>query len=120
MAFVGGDYSWLKDGGAGERDQDARALFFYIATVNTPAMAAKMVGAGSQYALAERHKHGHYLDGAKEYHLKIPADVPAKDFWSVVIHDPQPRSELQTCQRFPSRKNRKDEFVENADGSVTL
>lgn len=29
---------------------DARTLFFYGATVNTPAMALKMIGKGSQYA----------------------------------------------------------------------
>ena len=37
-----------------------------------------------------------YLDGARHYHLTITPDVPAKDFWSVVVYDPQTRSELQT------------------------
>ena len=41
--FVGGDYQWLKDNGEGGRNQDARSLFFYSATVNTPAMAANSV-----------------------------------------------------------------------------
>ena len=119
-AFVGGDYRWLRNGGAGGRDQDARALFFYLATVNTPAMALKMVGAGSQYAWAERDSQGRYLDGAKNYRMKVPANIPAKDFWSVVIYDPQTRSMLQTGQRFPSRNSVRDTLVENADGSVDL
>jgi hypothetical protein len=46
--FVGGDYKWLVDGGNGGRNLDARVLFFYQATVNTPAMVMKMVGVGSQ------------------------------------------------------------------------
>ena len=118
--FVGGDYRWLRDGGAGGRHLDARTLFFYFATVNTPAMAAKIVGAGSQYAWTERDANGEFLDGAKNYTLNIPANPPAKDFWSIVVYDPQTRSQLQTGQPFPSRNNLKYDLIENDDGSVTL
>ena len=48
--FFGGNYEFLLDGGGNERNLDARTAFFYMATVNTPAMAMKMVGRGSQYA----------------------------------------------------------------------
>jgi len=119
-AFVGGSYEWLKDGGEGGRYQDARTLFFYAATVNTPAMAAKMIGLGSQYAYAATDKHGNYLDGGKNYSLHIPANPPAKDFWSVCAYDPQTRSELQTSQPFPSKSNKRDKLIVNADGSVDL
>ena len=119
-AFVGGNYEWLKDGGEGGRNQDARTLFFYQATVNTPAMVVKMVGKGSQYAYAATDKNGNYLDGSKTYKLNIPANVPAADFWSVVIYDPQTRSELQTSQEFPSKNNKRDKLIQNADGSVDL
>jgi hypothetical protein len=119
-AFVGGDYRWLIDGGMGGRDLDARALFFYAATVNTPAMALKLVGIGSQYAYAERDREGRYLDGSLAYRLTLPAGVPAKDFWSVVVYDPQTRSELQTSQPLPSRNSRRDALAVNADGSVDL
>ena len=43
VGFLGGDYRWLRKGGLGGRHLDARTLFFYFATVNTPAMAAKIV-----------------------------------------------------------------------------
>ena len=120
VGFIGGDYRWLKDGGAGGRNQDARTMFFYFATVNTPAMVKKIVGAGSQYAWTDRDSEGRYLEGDKNYTLTIPGDAPAKDFWSVVVYDPQTRSQLQTGQPFPSRNNQKDDFVLNGDGSVTL
>lgn len=120
MVFLGGNYQWLKDGGRGGRYLDARTLFFYSATVNTPAMAAKMVGKGSQYAFNATDKNGEYLDGSKNYKLNIPADVPAKDFWSVVVYDPQTRCELQTSQPFPSRNNKRDDLIVNSDGSVDL
>lgn len=120
LGFLGGDYRWLRDGGAGGRHLDARTLFFYFATVNTPAMAAKIVGAGSQYAWTERDSKGEFLDGAKNYTLNIPADPPVNDFWSVVVYDPQTRSQLQTGQPFPSRNDQKYDLIENEDGSVTL
>jgi len=83
-------------------------------------MALKMVGKGSQYAYNATDKDGNYLDGSKTYKLNIPKDVPAKDFWSVVVYDPQTRSELQTSQNFPSRNNKRDKLLENKDGSVDL
>jgi hypothetical protein len=118
--FIGDDYRWLDGDGMAGRNLDARSLFFYMATVNTPAMAAKLVGRGSQYAMAYVDSTGEPFDGAKNYRLNVPANVPAKDFWSVVIYDPQTRSELQTPQPFPSRNNKRDQLITNADGSVDL
>lgn len=118
--FIGADYRWLDGNGMAGRDLDARTLFFYSATVNTPAMAARMVGKGSQYAFNSADKSGDDLLGAKSYRLRIPANVPAKDFWSVVVYDPQTRSELQTSQQFPSKNNKRDELIVNADGSAEL
>ncbi len=74
-----------------------RTLFFYQATVNTPAMVLKIPGIGSQYAYTEQDADGNYLDGAKNYRLHIPANVPAKDFWSVVIYDPQDAFRTSDC-----------------------
>ena len=119
-AFIGGDYQWLIDKGNGGRNLDARTAFFYGYTLNTPAMVLKMVGAGSQYACAAVDSDGNYLDGSKNYRLDIPANVPAKDFWSVVVYDPQTRSELQTGQPFPGRNNQRDKMQVNSDGSFSL
>ena len=120
-AFDGGDYRWLIEDGAGGRNQDARSTFFYIATVNTPAMVLKMVGVGSQYALIARDSSGAYLDGNAEYSLTLPPDIPAKNFWSFVAYDPQTRSMLQTSQPYPSKNSeRNKDLVVNQDGSVTL
>ena len=119
-AFIGGDYRWLIADGEGGRNLDARTMYFYLATVNTPAMALKMIGKGSQYAFATQDKDGAYFDGSKNYKLDVPADVPAKDFWSVVVYDPQTRSELQTSQPLPSRNNKRDKLQFNEDGSCTL
>ena len=71
-------------------------------------MTVKMVGIGSQYAWTEHDAAGHYLDGGKTYRLHLPPNIPAKDFWSVVVYDPQTRSMLQTDQRFPSTSSQKE------------
>ncbi len=120
--FVGGDYRWLDGDGRGGRNLDARTLFFYQATLNTPAMALEMVGVGSQYALAEKDASGAYLHGSNTYRLTLPPDVPAKDFWSLIAYDPQTRSELQTGQPLPSRssENNRNELTYNDDGSIDL
>src|SRR5450432_4116689 len=114
------DYKWLGLDGVSGINMDARTKFYYGYTVNTPAMMAKMVGKGSQYAIGFADKSGEPFDGAKNYQLHVPANVPAKDFWSVVLYDPQTRSELQTSQPFPSRNNKRDKLITNADGSVDL
>jgi hypothetical protein len=80
----------------------------------------KMVGKGSQYAVIFADKAGGDLSGARPYTLHVPPDVPANDFWSVVVYDPQTRSELQTGQPFPSKNNRRDKLTVNSDGSVDL
>jgi len=118
--FIGGDYQWLRDGGEGGRYLDARTMFFYIATVNTPAMVLKMVGLGSQYAGAMKDNQGNAFNGAKTYELHIPPNVPAKDFWSLVVYDTQTRSELQTGNPFPSLNNQRNAIEENPDGSVDI
>ena len=83
-------------------------------------MVEQTVGVGSQYAWAARDADGNYLDGGKTYKLNIPKDVPAKDFWSVVIYDPQTRSELQTSQPFPSKNSKRNDLIVNDDGSVDI
>jgi hypothetical protein len=61
-----------------------------------------------------------YLDGAKSYRLHLPPNIPVKDFWSLLVYDPQTRSMLQTDQQFPSTGSQKEGLVTNADGSVDV
>ena len=118
-AFVGGSHAFLRESGA--RDLDARTMFHYGYTAVTPAMVAKMVGVGSQYAVAALDAEGHYLDGSKTYSLTLPAGIPAKDFWSFVNYDPQTRSLLQTPSTpFPSISSQSGKVQSNPDGSTTI
>ncbi len=113
--FIGG-YKFERDGG---RLLDARTLFHYTAIVVTPAMEAKMVGVGSQYLTTYKDASGAYLDGGQDYRLRLPAGIPAKDFWSVTVYDAETRSLLQNGQPKPSLSTY-DEPDANADGSVDV
>ena len=99
---------------------DARTMFFYAYTGVTPAMVLKMVGVGSQYAIAALDSENDYLDGGKNYKLNIPANPPAKNFWSVIVYDTQTRSMLQTDQQFPTKGSHSAGIQKNADGSYDL
>jgi hypothetical protein len=120
MGFLGGSYEYLKDKGMGGRNLDARTHFYYFATVNTPAMAMKLIGKGSQYAWGYLDANGNALDGGKTYKLNLPKDPPAEKFMSIVVYDPQTRSELQTGQPFPSKNTSRDKLIANEDGSVDV
>jgi len=115
-AFWGNDHNFSPDG---VLDLDSRTWVFYGGTGISPAMIMKMVGVGSQYAISEHDAAGQYLDGARNYRLHLPPDIPAKDFWSVIVYDPQTRSMLQTDQQFPGTGNQK-EIAINADNSVDV
>jgi len=119
--FIGGDYRWLDLTGEAGRNLDARIHFFYQATVNTPAMALKLPGIGSNYAGNVRDAGGDILYGSKNYKVTLPKGVPAKDFWSLVAYDTQTRSELQTSdQPFPSINSKIAKLDYNDDESVDI
>ena len=116
-AFPGGAYTWELDGVS---LQDIRAAFHFYATGITPAMALKKVGKGSQYAFTYVDSNGNPLDGSKTYKVNVPADVPAKDFWSFTLYDNQTRSMLQTDAQFPAIGSNDTGVVQNEDGSYDI
>ena len=115
--FIGNDYQFSP---GGVLDPDARTCYFYFATGNSPVWVEKMVGRSSQYAMSEHDANGEYLDGGKNYRLHLPANIPVKNFWSVLVYDPQTRSMLQTDQQFPSLSSQKTALVVNPDTSVDV
>ena len=116
-AFVGGSYEFLRNHA---RLLDARTQFHYFATVITPAMAAASVGTGSAYAYTAMDANGDWLDGGKSYQLTLPADIPAKNFWSLDLYDTQTRSLLETDNPYPSVMSLGDTVQVSEDGSTSL
>ncbi len=112
--FPGG-YRFEQDGA---RLWDAYISLSFCGGAGSPAMEAKMVGKGSQYAAAFVDANGEPLDGGKTYRLHLPPHIPAVDFWSVILYDTQTRSMLQTDQQFPMVSSQTPGLEVNADTSV--
>jgi len=115
--FVGGSHEFIRNNA---RLLDARSTFFFLATGISPAMSAKMVGKGSQYAGITRDSENNYFDGSKTYRLHLPPNIPVKTFWSLIPYDTQTRSVLQTDKRDTALASETGTIKSNADGSVDV
>jgi hypothetical protein len=117
LPFVGGyQFEWRP----GVANLDAAAFFFFLATGVTPAMDTKIVGEGSIYPWTAVDADNNSLDGGKNYKLHLPPNIPAKNFWSVILYSTQTRSMIQTDERFPSVSSQNKDLLVNADGSVDV
>jgi hypothetical protein len=61
---------------------------------------------------------GNLLDGGKKYKLHLPSNIPASDFWSIIVYDSLSRLIIQNDQPWPSVFSNMTNLVYNSDGSV--
>ena len=101
------------------RDLEARTNYYFQASMAQPAMKEKAIGKGSQYVRSARDSKGEWLDGSNLYRLTVPANAPAKLFWSITLHDFETRSQIQTDTNNAALSSY-DKLKKNKDGSVDL
>jgi hypothetical protein len=116
VVFLGGSPVFRKDS---YLDFDAMINFFHKAYSTSAGMVVAMPGKGSQYLLGLRDADGDFLSGGQAYHLHIPANVPAANYWSVVLYDADTRSLLDNGQPFPSIASNSN-LKPNTDGSADI
>jgi len=66
---------------------DPRGSLFHWAT-----FIPRHLGKASAYLMALRDADGGLLSGKGNYRLNVPADVPARDFWSVIVYSKETKA----------------------------
>lgn len=99
---------------------DERTDYFYEAVTAASSMVSKTPGVGSAYLGAYKDKNDHWFDGSKTYRLRVPANPPAKNFWSLTVYDTYNRVQLDNPTQTADISSRKAALKKNADGSVDL
>jgi hypothetical protein len=61
---------------------------------------------------------GCLLEGGKKYKLHLPSDIPASEFWSIIVYDSLSRLIIHTDQPWPSVFSNNKNLVYNNDGSL--
>lgn len=81
--------------------------------------SAKHLGTGQFYLMTIKDKNGEPFDGAKQYHLHLPANVPVKLYWSVTAYDRETHALIKDM-KYASRASTTPGLLKNEDGSVDL
>lgn len=97
-----------------------RAAWFYEAVSFSAAMKSRTPGLGQAYLAAYTDARGDWLDGGRDYTLHVPADPPAKLFWSATAYDCATRCLIDNPQARGDRSSRDPDLRPNPDGSVDL
>ncbi len=117
MAGIAG-YPTFSDGRSTLLDEMVYMSWF--ATGAAKAMGAPKPGTGSQYAWTYHDDKGEWLLGEKSYRFHIPAQPPAKDFWSVLAYDNWSRAILANGQKVAGKNSYDKAIQSNADGSIDI
>jgi len=120
LAFMTKNPRFEDERGATQIEQ--RMSFIYQAITTADAMVLELVGKGSKYLGTYRDADENFLIGSNTYHLNIPADVPALNFWSIVVYDAETRSMINNgVQPLPAiRSLDSDKLIQNDDGSYDV
>jgi hypothetical protein len=93
---------------------DERAQLFFLGCA-----PAKKPGAATISLAATTAANGVPLQGGKTYHLRVPPNVPAKQFWAVTVYDFETAAFVREAPRV--ELNSYDQKMQkNADGSVDV
>jgi hypothetical protein len=98
---------------------DGRAAWFYEAVTNNYAMHGHESGKGQVYMGTYKDSDGKHLDGAKDYILHLPANVPAKVFWSLTAYEVDTRTLINTKYEKGDLSSRMN-LLTNEDGSIDV
>lgn len=76
-------------------------------------------GQGSFYVAAYKDQAGRYLDGSKNYKIKVPKNVPVAGYWSFTIYDSRTRSQVLNASK-KAYISSNGNIQRNPDGSIDI
>jgi len=95
-------------------DERAGGSYFWITYL------PKALGGGTFYLTGLRDKDGDLLNGTDTYTLNVPADTPAKDFWSVIVYSMKTKGFVKDAEKVGLASTGLDKMKKNDDGSVDV
>jgi hypothetical protein len=94
---------------------DKRAASYFYVT-----FLPNKLGGATFYLTGLRDSDGNMLNGKDTYKLNVPADVPAKDFWSAIVYNMETKNFNRNVDRVGASTKDLDKMVKNKDGSVDV
>ncbi|MBD9371025.1 DUF1254 domain-containing protein [Rhizobium sp. ARZ01] len=95
-------------------DERAGGIYFWATWL------PKYLGAGTFYLLAMRDSGGALFDGTSLYRLKVPKEVPARDFWSAIVYSMETKAFVRDASKVGISSYEKADLKASADGAIDL
>jgi hypothetical protein len=93
---------------------DARGVTYTLGFVGI-----KRLGTAQFYLMSSKDKDGNAYEGSNTYRLKVPANPPVKQYWSLTVYDRETHALVKNLDR-ASRASNAAEVKKNPDGTVDL
>jgi hypothetical protein len=81
--------------------------------------STKHSGIGQYYLMSIKDENGNSLDGGGVYRLRVPANVPVKQYWSATAYDRSTHAFIRNMD-WSGRSSQSPGLRANADGSVDI
>jgi len=113
---VGSQATWSHDYmDEGVLNLNRRAAYFTMACI-----PPVNVGGATYYALNTFDRDRQVMDGNHNYSINLPANVPAKSFWSFILYDAETAAMIDTPKKKYAISSLNKELQYNADGSIDI
>ncbi len=93
---------------------DARGLTYTYGFIGI-----KRLGAAQFYLINIHDKDGKGYEGSQTYRMRVPANAPMEQYWSVTVYDRQTHALVRNMPR-ASRASNAADMQRNADGSIDV
>ena len=93
---------------------DARGTAYSLAF-----FSAKHLGQSQYYLLTGNDRDGKPLDGSASYRLRVPANAPVTQYWSMTVYDRATHAFIKNAAKV-GRSSQTPDLKKNADGSADI